>query len=72
VPFFARLASNFEKSTNMIEKKNFFGKNRKRCQKTQNFTLISNPLKKYFFQTLIANAQEKAQKNGKSFLMNVS
>ncbi len=27
-------------------KKIFFKKNRKRCQKTQNFTLISNPLKK--------------------------
>ncbi len=26
----------------------------------------------YFFQTLIANAQETAQKNGKSFFMNVS
>jgi hypothetical protein len=26
----------------------------------------------YFFPTLIANAQEMAQKNGKSFFMNVS
>ena len=126
-------------------KKIFFWKNRKRCQKTQNFTLISNPLKKlwknaqkkvisksltnmseseksaffrhvfannfffgtffqnffngfkisvkfcvfwhlfrflkfffflrsyqYFFRTLTAYAQETAQKNGKSFFMNVS
>jgi len=44
-PFFARLASKFEKSTNMT-KKIFFCENQKRCQKTQNFTLISNPLKK--------------------------
>jgi hypothetical protein len=27
---------------------------------------------KHFFKTLIANAQEMAQKNGKSFFMNVS
>ncbi len=27
---------------------------------------------KYFFRTLTANAQETAQKNGKSFFMNVS
>jgi hypothetical protein len=42
---FAHLASKFAKSANMTPKK-FLGKNQKRYQKTQNFTLISNPLKK--------------------------
>jgi hypothetical protein len=42
-PFFARLAWKFSKSANMINKKNL---NQKRYQNTQNFTLISNPLKK--------------------------
>jgi hypothetical protein len=36
-PFFARLASKFEKSTNMTK---FFFYNHKRYQKTQSFTLI--------------------------------
>ncbi len=45
-PFFARLASKFEKNINMTTKKKKFWKNRKRCQKTQNFTPIWNPLKK--------------------------
>jgi hypothetical protein len=35
-------------------------KNRKRCQKTQNFTLISNPLKK-----LEKNAHKKSYKQNK-------
>ncbi len=30
----------------------FFEKNRKRCEKTQNFTLISNPLKKLWKNAL--------------------
>ncbi len=41
-------------------KKKFFLKNRKRCQKTQNFTLISNPLKK-----LWKNAPKKSYKQNK-------
>jgi hypothetical protein len=44
--FFARLASKFEKSTNMTFKKKF-EKNKKMCQKTQNFTLILNPLRMF-------------------------
>jgi hypothetical protein len=43
--FFAHLASKVAKSANMTPK-NFLGKNKIRYQKTQNFTLISNPLKK--------------------------
>jgi hypothetical protein len=46
-PFFAHLASKFEKSANMTLKKFFFEKNQERYQKTQNFTPISNPLKKF-------------------------
>jgi hypothetical protein len=38
----------------------FFAKNRKRCQKTQNFTQISNPLKK-----LWKNAPKKSYKQNK-------
>jgi hypothetical protein len=41
---FVRSASKFAKSANMTQKIFFF--NQKRYQKTQNFTLISNPLKK--------------------------
>jgi hypothetical protein len=51
-PFFARLASKFSESANMTQKI-FFNKS-KRYQKTQNFTLISNPLKK-----LLKNAPKK-------------
>ncbi len=43
--FFARLASKFSKSANMLKIK-FVGKNHEWYQKTQNFTLILNPLKK--------------------------
>ena len=57
-PFFARLASKFEKSSNMTFKKTFLKKNQKRYQKTQNFTLISNPLKK-----LLKNIQKKVISN---------
>ncbi len=57
-PFLARLASKFEKSTNITFK--FFFFYRKRCQKTQNFTLISNPLKK-----LWKNSQKKSYKQTK-------
>jgi hypothetical protein len=39
---------------------NFFEKNRKRCQKTQNSTLISNPLKK-----LWKNAPKKSYNQNK-------
>jgi hypothetical protein len=42
--FGAVLAAKFEKSTNMTQK-NF--SNQKRCQETQNFMLISCPLKKF-------------------------
>jgi hypothetical protein len=45
-PFFACLASKFEKSTNKTFK--IFLTNQERYQKAQNFTLISNPLKKFF------------------------
>jgi hypothetical protein len=45
VAFFARLASKFEKSTNITFKKNF--EKIKKDIKTQNFTLISNPLNKF-------------------------
>ena len=38
----------------------FFFLNQKRCQKTQNFTLISNPLKK-----LLKNARKKSYKQNK-------
>ncbi len=38
----------------------FIYKNQKRCQKTQNFTLISNPLKK-----LLKNAPKKSYKQNK-------
>jgi hypothetical protein len=38
----------------------FLKKNQKRCQKTQNFTLISNPLKK-----LWKNAHKKSYKQNK-------
>ncbi len=41
-------------------KKIFFWKNQKMCQKTQNFTLISNPLKK-----LLKNAPKKSYKQNK-------
>jgi hypothetical protein len=58
--FLAHLASKFEKSTNMTFKKIFFEKNRKRCQKMQNFTLISNPLQK-----LQKNAPQKSYKQNK-------
>jgi hypothetical protein len=44
---FARLASKFEKSTNMTKNKFFY---QKRCQKTQNFMLISNSLEKFFLK----------------------
>jgi hypothetical protein len=43
--FFARLVSKFSKSADVTPPKIFF-KNQKRYQKTQNFTLILNPLKK--------------------------
>jgi hypothetical protein len=46
--FFARLASKFEKSTNMTFKKLVFEKNQKKYHKTQNFTLTSNSLKKFY------------------------
>ncbi len=46
-------------------KKIFLQKNKKRCQKTQNFTLISNPLKK-----LLKNAPKKV--TGKTSLTNMS
>jgi hypothetical protein len=81
-PFFARLASKL-KSTNMTLKQIFFKKS-KRYQKTQNFTLISNPLKKFkkkftkkvisknVTQTLKPNAQKTANKNGKPFFTNMS
>ncbi len=52
--FPSHMQSKFEKSTNMTNKKNLW-KNQKRCQKTQNFTLISNPLKKFE-----KNAQKKS------------
>ncbi len=45
VLFFECLASKFEKSTNMTLKQIFCKNNKKRYQKTQNFMLISNPLK---------------------------
>jgi hypothetical protein len=45
-PFFARLTSKFAKSANMTPKIFFLQTNLKRYQKTQKFTLISNPLKK--------------------------
>jgi hypothetical protein len=55
---FARLASKFEKSTNMTTKKqNFFWKKSKMVSKTQNFTPISNPFKKLF-----KNAPKKSYK----------
>jgi hypothetical protein len=41
-------------------KKNCLEKNQKRYQKTQNFMLISNPLKKFF-----KNAQKKSYKQNK-------
>jgi hypothetical protein len=41
----------------MTKKKKFFGKNQKRCQKTQNFTLISKKLWK--------NAHKKSYKQNK-------
>ncbi len=41
-------------------KKNFFWKNPKRCQKTQNSTLILNPLKKF-----LKNAPKKSYKQNK-------
>ncbi len=43
--FFVHLASKFEKSANKTLKNKFLKKS-KRYQKTQNFTLISNPLEK--------------------------
>ncbi len=52
-PFFARLASKFEKSTNMNFKKCL--KKITKVSKTQNFTPISNPLKK----CLKNNSQKK-------------
>jgi hypothetical protein len=45
-PFLDCLASKFSKSANMTPKKIFFDKNLKIYQKTQNLTLILNPLKK--------------------------
>jgi hypothetical protein len=45
--FFARLASKFQKSTNMTKKKKKKIFNQKRYQKTQNFKLISNPLNSF-------------------------
>ncbi len=48
-PFFARLASKFSKSANMTPK---FFFNQKIYQKTQNFKLILNPLKKMHTQKL--------------------
>ena len=51
---FLRICSQSSKKVQIWPKKNFFWKNRKRCQKTQNFTLISNPLKK-----LLKNAHKK-------------
>jgi hypothetical protein len=53
--FFARLASKFEKSTFIIEKI-YYLKKSKRYKKTQNFTLISIPLKKFFL-----NPQKKLE-----------
>jgi hypothetical protein len=55
-PFFARLASEFSKSVNMT-KKTFFLKI-KQDIKTQDFTLISNPLKK-----LLKNAPKSYKQN---------
>ncbi len=43
-----RLASKFEKSSNMTFKKIVFEKNQKKYHKTQNFTLTSNSLKKFY------------------------
>ncbi len=45
-PFIACLASNFEKRTTLTPKFVFLT-NQKRYQKTHNFTLILNPLKKF-------------------------
>ncbi len=56
-PFFARLASKFQKMV-IWPNKFFLGKNQKRYQKTQNFTLISNPLKKF-----LKNTQKKGLHN---------
>ncbi len=50
--FFARLASKFEKSTNMANKKICL--HQKKYQKTLNVMLISNPLNKF-----LKNAQKK-------------
>ncbi len=52
-PFLVRFALKFSKSANMTPK-HFFRKNQKRYPKTQNFTLILNPLKK-----LLNNAPKK-------------
>jgi hypothetical protein len=43
---FLRVGFKVFRSANMTPKKFFFYKNEKKISKTQNFTLISNPLKK--------------------------
>ncbi len=50
-PFFAGMASKFEKRTNMTEL-NIILKKSKKVSKKAEFTLISNPLKKLFKNAL--------------------
>ncbi len=57
-PLFARLASKFEKSTNMTFNK--FLKKITKVSKTQNFTPVSNPLKK-----LLKNNSQKSYMQNK-------
>ncbi len=56
----------------LYDKTKLFGKNQKRYQKTKNFTLISNPLKKLFknapkWTNEIANAHKTAKKTENLF-----
>ncbi len=57
---FLRICSQSSKKVQIWPKKFFFLQNRKRCQNTQTFTLISNPLKK-----LWKNAPQKSYKQNK-------
>ena len=57
---FLRICNQSSKKVLIWPIKNFFWKNRKRCQKTQNFTLISNPLK-----NLLKNVPKKSYKQNK-------
>jgi hypothetical protein len=57
---FLRICSQSSKKVLIWRQKKLFWQNQKMCQKTQNFTLISNPLKKFW-----KNAPKKSYKQNK-------